>query len=274
VSPIIAIAGTGWIIAAVVMTLLWLWQRRTKNAAAADAGWTALVAGLAIFDATQANGMPGRRLAIASMMGSWGARLTVHLLYDRVLGKPEDGRYGELRRAHGWRADRWFFWVFQSLAAAAVFFSLPALIAVVNPALEFSPIEYAAAALWAIAFAGESTADRQLLHFKMEPANAGRTCQVGLWRYSRHPNYFFEWLMWIAYALFAAASPWGWLAAACPLVMLYLLLRVTGIPPNEAQALRTRGDDYRDYQRTTSAFVPWLPAREAVRSSAVNSSDV
>ena len=183
VPPLVAIAGTGWIAAAAVMTLLWLWQRRTKNASIADAGWTALVAALAVFDATQANGMPGRRLAIASMMGSWGARLTVHLLYDRVFGKAEGGRYRELRSVHGAQADRWFFWIFQAQAAAAVFFSLPALFAAVNQAPEFSPMEYAAAALWAIAFAGESTADRQLLHFKMEPENAGRTCQVGLWRY-------------------------------------------------------------------------------------------
>jgi steroid 5-alpha reductase family enzyme len=154
-----------------------------------------------------------------------------------------------------------------------VFFSLPALLAVVNPAPEFSLLEYAAAALWAVAFAGESTADRQLLHFKMEPTNAGRTCQQGLWRYSRHPNYFFEWLIWVSYALFAAASPWGWLASACPLVMLYLLLRVTGIPPTEAHALVTRGDEYREYQRTTSAFVPWVRRREAISSSAVKSTD-
>src|SRR5207253_10734062 len=119
-----------------------------------------------------------------------------------------------------------------------------------------------AASLLAVSSAGESTAYRQLLHFKMEPENAGRTCQVGLWRYSRHPNYFFEWLMWVAYALFAAASPWGWLASACPLVMLYLLIRVTGIPPNEAQALRTRGEEYREYQRATSAFMPWLRRRQ------------
>jgi steroid 5-alpha reductase family enzyme len=274
VPPLVAIAGTGWIVAAVVMTMLWVWQRRTTNAAVVGAGWTALVAGLAIFDATQANGMPGRRLAIASMMGSWGARLAVYLLYDRVIGKAEDRRYSEIRRAHGGRADRWFFWFFHVHAAAAVFFSLPALVTVVNPDPEFSPLEYAAAALWAIAFAGESTADRQLLHFKMEPANSGRTCQVGLWRYSRHPNYFFEWLMWIACALFAAASPWGWLTVACPVVMLYLLLRVTGIPPNEAQALRTRGEEYREYQRTTSAFVPWLRSGSPVNSSAVKSSDV
>ena len=240
------------------MTALWALQRRTRNAAIADAGWTALVGGLAVFYATQSHGMPGRRLAIASMMGSWGARLTVYLLYDRVLGKPEDGRYLEIRTTRN-QPDTWFFRFFQAQAAAAVFFSTPALFAVINPAPDFAPIELTAAGLWIVGFAGETTADRQLLHFRMDPDHQGLTCQTGLWRYSRHRNYFFEWIMWIAYALFASASPWGWLTAACPVVMLYLLVRVTGIPPAEAQALRSRGDEYLRYQQTTSAFVPWPP---------------
>jgi Predicted membrane protein len=138
---------------------------------------------------------------------------------------------------------------------------------VLNPADEFSVVEFVAAALWVIGFAGESTADRQLLHFRLDPQNRGRTCQLGLWRYSRHPNYFFEFLMWVAYALFASATPFGWIAFACPAVMLFLLLKVTGIPATEAQALRTRGDEYHEYQRTTSVFVPW-PRRSPTAASA------
>ena len=249
----------GWIVAFAVMTLLWAWHLRLKNAGIVDAGWTALVGGLSVFYALRiVDGMPGRRLAVAAMLGSWGARLTVMLLYDRVLRRPEEGRYANLRQRKGTGANRWFFWFFQAQALAAIFFSIPALIAVLNPSDEFSAVELVAAALWVVAFAGESTADRQLLHFKMDPGNRGKTCQVGLWRYSRHPNYFFEWLMWVAYALFASATPLGWIAFACPAVMLFLLLRVTGVPATEAQALRTRGDEYREYQRTTSVFVPWL----------------
>jgi steroid 5-alpha reductase family enzyme len=258
VSTLVVLAGLGWIAAAGVMAALWALQLRTRNAGVVDAGWTALVAGLAIFYATQAHGMPGRRLAIASMMGSWGARLTIYLLYDRILGKPEDGRYAELRRSRA-HANRWFFWFFQAQAAAAVVFSTPALFASLNPAPEFAPIEIAGAALWIVGFAGETTADRQLLHFKMDPENKGHTCQVGLWRYSRHPNYFFEWTIWIANALFAAASPWGWVSVVCPATMVYLLVKVTGVPATEAQALRSRGDSYRRYQETTSAFIPWWP---------------
>jgi steroid 5-alpha reductase family enzyme len=102
-------------------------------------------------------------------------------------------------------------------------------------------------------------ADSQLQSFKSNPANRSATCRVGLWRYSRHPNYFFEWLIWVAFAVFAMGSPYGYVAAFAPLLMLFFLFRVTGIPATEAQALRSKGDDYRQYQRTTSAFVPWFP---------------
>jgi steroid 5-alpha reductase family enzyme len=255
------LASPAWIAAFGVMLLGWMWQRRSKNAAIVDVAWTALVGGLAIFYAVRfANGLLARRLAVAAMFGSWGARLAIMLLHDRVLGRPEEGRYAELRRRKGAGSDRWFFWFFQAQGLAAIVFAMPALLAVLNPALAFTPLEFTAVALWIVGFTGESTADRQLLYFKLNPENAGRTCRMGLWRYSRHPNYFFEWLMWVAYALFAAAAPHGWMAFACPAILLFLLLRVTGIPPTEAQALRTR-EDYREYQRVTSAFLPWFPRR-------------
>ena len=264
------LAGAGWILATAVMALVWLWHLRLRNAAIVDAGWAFLVGGLAVLYAVLGDGWPPRRAAIAFMMGSWGARLTVYLLYDRVFGRPEDGRYADLRRRHGDGANAWFFWFFGARAVAAVFFSLPALLAVLNTAEGFSPFEFAAAALWIVAFTGEVTADRQLERFKSDRANEGRTCQAGLWRYSRHPNYFFESLMWVAYATFASGSPWGWIAWVCPATMVVLLVKVTGIPPTEAQALRTRGDEYREYQRTTSAFVPWFTHGRETAETAEN----
>ena len=99
----------------------------------------------------------------------------------------------------------------------------------------------------------------QLALFKAQPASKGRVCDFGLWKYSRHPNYFFEWLVWIAYFVFALGSPWAWVGLASPLLMLFFLTRMTGIPPAEARALASRGDAYRDYQRRTSAFIPWFP---------------
>jgi steroid 5-alpha reductase family enzyme len=249
--------AAAWMLAAVVMAALWMWQKRMRNAGVADAGWTLLVGGLAVAYAWTGDGAWTRRSAIGWMMGSWGARLGVFILWDRVFGRAEGPRYQTMRARWGERADAEFFWFFQRQALASVFFSLPALFASMNSVPALSPLELGAAGLWIVGFAGETTADRQLLRFKRNPANRGRTCQGGLWRYSRHPNYFFEWVTWVAYGLFASASPWGWIALACPAAMFYFLVRVTGVPPSEAQALRSR-DDYRAYQRTTSAFVPWF----------------
>ncbi len=253
------LVGGALLAVSATMAALWFVQRRTRNAGIVDVGWAFSVGALAVLAAVVLDGWLGRRIAVATIMAIWSVRLGSYLLRDRVLGRPEDGRYAEMRRAWGASVDAQLFWFFQTQALAAVFFALPALLASSNAAVGLSALEQAALMLWVAAFAGELTADQQLEQFKREPSSRGRTCRVGLWRYSRHPNYFFEWLMWVAYALFAVASPFGWMALACPLAMLFFLFRVTGIPLAEAQALRTRGDDYRQYQRTTSAFVPWPP---------------
>ena len=135
------------------------------------------------------------------------------------------------------------------------------MLASADPYPALRPVETAAIGLWVLAFAGEASADRQLARCKADPSMRGRTCRTGWWRYSRHPNYFFEWAMWVAYGAFAIGAPFGVLALTCPVAMLYLLLRVTGIPATEAQAIRSRGDEYRRYRQTTSMFVP-LPPRE------------
>jgi steroid 5-alpha reductase family enzyme len=249
----------GWAGAAALMAVLWLWHLRLRNAGIVDVGWAMSVAGLAVFYGWFGPGDPARRAILAAMMATWGARLAWYLLHDRVLGRPEDGRYADLRARGSYAASWNFFPFFQAQAIAAWLLAIPAWIAALDPTAPFGVVEASAAAIWVVALLGESIADRQLERFKAQPANRGRTCRIGLWRYSRHPNYFFEWLIWVAYALFASASPYGWIAIACPLLMLYLLFRVTGIPATEAQAIRTRGDDYRHYQATTNAFVPWFP---------------
>lgn len=253
------LAATGWAISATLMAGLWAWHLRIRNAGIVDVGWSASLPLLALVYAAGAPGYLPRRLLIAGMVVAWGTRLAIYLLRDRVLGRPEDSRYADLRNRKSPAAALSFFPFFQAQSVVAVFLSLPVLIASFNPAPSLSPLEIAAVALWFAALVGESTADRQLERFKSRPESRGRTCREGLWRYSRHPNYFFEWLVWVAYALFALGSPWGWIGLTAPALMLYLLFRVTGIPATEAQALRSRGDDYRQYQATTSVFVPWLP---------------
>lgn len=248
----------GWAGAAVLMAGLWAWHLRLRNAAVVDVGWALSLALMAVAYAVVGGGDPTRRWVAGGLMGLWGARLALHLYRDRVQGGvAEDARYTDLRESWRTHLDARFFVFFQAQALLAALLSLPIALAATDPRPGLRAIELIAAALWAVALVGESAADAQLARFKADPRNRGRVCREGLWGTSRHPNYFFEWLVWVASALVATAAPWGWLAWACPLLMLYLLFRVTGIPATEAHALRSRGDAYRQYQQTTSAFVPW-----------------
>ncbi|MEO8584775.1 MAG: DUF1295 domain-containing protein [Acidobacteriota bacterium] len=244
-----------------MMTALWAWHFRLNDAGIVDPGWAAGIGLVSILYASLGSGWQPRRAAVAAMGLIWSVRLAVHLA-RRMHGKPEEGRYQALRAEwarEGANVPRRFLFFFLFQGLLDVFLSLPMLLAVLNPQPHFSVWEAAGAVLWLFSLAGESLADRQLVAFKKDPASRGKTCDAGLWRYSRHPNYFFEWLVWMAWLVFALGSPWGVAAVLCPSLMLFFLLRVTGIPATEEQALRSRGEEYRRYQRTTSAFVPWFP---------------
>jgi steroid 5-alpha reductase family enzyme len=251
----------GWLGVSLMMLALWAHQRSTKDASAVDVGWAAGLGLLAIFYAIFAPGDPGRRLLIGFLAGFWSFRLASYLLTHRVIGKEEDGRYQTLRTRWGDRAQWNFFIFYQAQGFLDVVLSLPFLVISFNRSPSFHPLELAGVALWTVAIIGETIADRQLAAFRSSSANQGKTCRSGLWRYSRHPNYFFEWLIWCAYGLIALTAPHGWLGFASPMIMLFFILKITGIPPTEERALESRGDDFRDYQRTTSAFVPWFPKR-------------
>jgi len=243
-----------------VMAGVWRVAVRIRNAGIVDVAWSANFGLLALLAMALGRGHLPRRLLIGGMTLLWSLRLAVYL-HRRIMGHHpvEDGRYVQLRRDWAPHADRRFFWFFELQAALNLVLAAPLFLAAANPAPSVHPLEWAGLALWAVALAGESLADRQLDAFRRDPANRGKTCRAGLWRYSRHPNYFFEWLVWVAYFAFALASPGGWATVYCPALMLTFLFRVTGIPATEAQALKSRGDDYREYQRTTSAFFPWFP---------------
>jgi steroid 5-alpha reductase family enzyme len=261
VTPALHLLLLGWLVAATVMALLWLIHLPMRNAAIVDFGWAFLLPTLAIFYSTIAPGYPPRRWLLAAMAAVWGYRLAFYLLFTRIIGHPEEGRYVDLRQSWKTNLPLKFLIFFQAQALLDVLLSLPFALAALDSYATLRWNEFAAAALWAAAFAGEAASDAQLHAFKSNPANKGKTCNAGLWRLSRHPNYFFEWLIWVAYALYAIFAPWGWLALLCPALMLFFLFRVTGIPATEAQALRSRGDEYRRYQQTTSAFVPWFPKK-------------
>jgi len=254
--------------------LLFLVARRLTNFGIVDVAWSLGFAPLAAFYGHFGGGAFSRRLLITTMAVVWSLRLGGYLA-RRVLGhlKTEDGRYRQLRL--DWAADlnAKMFQFFQFQALLLVALSVPFLLAARNPAPSLHSLEIAAAILWLFALFGETLADAQLAAFKRDHANRGRVCDSGLWRWSRHPNYFFEWLIWVAFAVFALASPWGWIALYCPALLLFFLLKVTGVSYTEDQLLRSKGEPYRRYQERTSAFVPWPPKPGASSQEAAASSD-
>lgn len=240
----------------------WVWHLRLRNAGVIDVVWGANQALAAAVFAALGGGWGPRRFAIAAMVGLTGLRLSWHLT-RRVLGHPEEGRYVALRQEWGAKGDihRIFLLFFLAQGVLVLALAVPFYLVAQNPAVGFAPLEKAALALFFVGFLGESLADAQLKAFKADPASRGKTCRAGLWRYSRHPNYFFEWLMWVSYALMALAAPYGWVALYAPLLMLHFLLNVTGVKYTEEQCLRSKGEDYARYQRETPMFFPRLPKK-------------
>ncbi len=250
-----------WLLAALLMSMGWAWQRRRRNIGIVDVLWAAGVGGAAIVMALLGEGAVLPRVLLGALGGMWSARLALHL-WHRVRGESEDGRYQHLRTHWNGHQGK-IFGFFQMQALLIVLFALPFASVAANPVSQPTPWLFVAVAIWVASVAGEALADRQLARFRANPANTGKTCRDGLWRYSRHPNYFFEWLHWFAYVALAVGSPLAWLSWAGPLVMFVFLRWISGIPYTEAQALRTRGDDYRDYQRTTPMLFPWFPRKSA-----------
>ena len=252
-----AAIGVGAAGASLAMLGFWLYQRRTHNAGIVDVVWATCVGALGLWFCWAADGLPERRLLLGGVVGVWSARLTAYL-YRRVAGMEEDGRYRELKEKWGEATQRNLFWFFQMQAVWSVLFALPLL----PGALSATPLGWLDAVAVVVAFValgGEALADRQLHAFRSDPTGQSRVCRRGLWRYSRHPNYFFEWVHWWAYVAFGFTGSYGWWALGGPALMLVFLLKITGVPPTEEHLLRSRGDAYREYQKTTSVFFPWPP---------------
>lgn len=248
-----------WLFVSFIMYVLFLVQRRTNDAGIVDVVWAACLALLAVVYALILDGYEPRKYLVMVIAGIWYMRLAVYLLFDRVIGREEDGRYQTIRKQWKNKAQLFLLGFFQIQALVALLLSISFLIAVMNPKPYLSFWDAIAICVWLIAFGGESIADYQLSRFRHQPENRGKTCRRGVWRYSRHPNYFFEWLHWLAYPLLALGSSYWIFTLLAPGMMLFFVLRVTGIPVTEAQALLSRKNDYQEYQKTTSAFFPWFP---------------
>jgi steroid 5-alpha reductase family enzyme len=246
-----------------LMLVVWLLHLPLKNAAVVDVAWPLGICMTSLLYCWQGNSALPRRMLLGSMVTIWALRLSLYLLFGRLLGKEEEGRYQALRKEYG--KDAWwrFLLFFQAQALSCVLLALPVFLASVSPLAELTKVEEFAALLWILAMCGEIMSDWQLARFKADKRNAGKVCREGFWAWSRHPNYFFEWLIWVSYALFALPSPWGFLGALSPALIYYFVNYVTGIPPTEAQALRSRGEAYAKYQREVSAFFPLPPEESA-----------
>lgn len=253
----LTLLATGLAIALAAFAVTWAISVRLRNYSFLDVAWSYGVAVLAPFYAAFGSGEPNRKWMMTALGAAWSVRLGTYILVRVLRQHPaEDVRYEALRAR--WRGKAKFFLFFELQALVVVIFSLPFLFVSFNPQRALHPLEISGLLLALLALCGEAIADRQMQRFKERPEAPGQVCQEGLWRYSRHPNYFFESLIWWAFFLVALPAPWGWTTLICPLLMLYFLLKVTGIPLTEEYAVKSKGEAYRKYQRTTSAFIPWF----------------
>ncbi len=241
-----------------VMLAGWLVERRRRNPAIADLLWAACISASALYLGLVAGGSMLSRLLVAMMGGIGGFRLFMHLL-QRMLIESTDARHRALRERAKDNGGRMFAF-FIGKAISATLFAVPLYVAAENPYDQARLWTWLAAGVYSIGLAGEAYADIQLATFRDQPRNRARTCRRGLWRYSRHPNYFFAFLHWCSYALLAVGVPWTLWSLTLLGPILAALVAMRRVRIVEAEAVRTRGEDYLAYQHATSAWIPWLPA--------------
>jgi steroid 5-alpha reductase family enzyme len=242
--------------AVALFAVMWWICVRVKNYGFLDVTWTLCIGLLALIDGVAGTGPVARRMMFTIVGLAWSLRLGLFVLARVLRHHPaEDKRYRTLRER--WKSPAEFLAFFELQALIAVVFSAPFLLASVAGDGNMAVLEWLGLAIAAVGTLGETIADAQSEAFKRSPRSDKRILDVGLWRYSRHPNYFFEMVVWIGFALAAFAVPLGWIAILCPVLIVYFLLRVTGIPLTEKHSLETHGQAYRDYQQRTSSFIPW-----------------
>jgi steroid 5-alpha reductase family enzyme len=249
-----------------VMTVAWLMQKRTGKSGLVDSSWTFGVGAIATTGALFpfSTAPTERQILVATLAAVWSIRLGSHIFHrNRATG--DDPRYRHMIQEWGFAAPRRMFWFLQSQAAVGVVFASAVGVAAHNPAPGLRPQDFAGVLVGLVAVSGEAFADHQLNHYRADPRNVGTICDAGLWRWSRHPNYFFEWLYWFAFPLIAidrsGHNPLGWFALVAPILMYWLLVHVSGIPALEQYMARSRRAAFHAYQQRTSKFFPFPPRR-------------
>lgn len=258
---VLELAGLGLLVTLAYMTCGWLTSVVRQDASTVDVFWGLGFVLLAVVFAVTGDGFVGRKALVAVLVGIWGLRLAGYILI-RNRGKGEDYRYQAFRQR--WGKSYWwvsFFQVFvlQGLLMWIIAMSLMAAESNARPQ-NFAALDVIGAAVWCVGFFFEAVGDWQLARFKADPANKGRVMRSGLWKYSRHPNYFGEATMWWGLYLIAAGTRWGFWTIFSPVLITFMLLRVSGVALLE-RAQKASKPEYQEYLESTSAFVPWFPRR-------------
>ena len=248
----------GLIGAFIVFVFLWALQWIRRDSGWVDVGWTAGVGILGAAAVFQTQGWQPRACLVGTLILIWSIRLVAYIIKDRLCSGEEDSRYQTLRTYFGKKAQLGFFFFFTSQSLLVVLFAIPLLPAINHPTPHWTLFDGLGTLLWLASMGGEWLADWQLTRFRRNPTNRGKVCRQGLWSRSRHPNYFFEWLQWVAYCLIAYNAPAAFLSLLGPIAIYLFLMKLTGIPHVEREALRKRGEAYAAYQREVPIFFPRL----------------
>lgn len=250
-----------------LMAVAWVVQQRSGNSGWVDTIWTFSVgivgAGAALWPLARES-PNARQWLVAALVSVWSLRLGSHIA-RRTAGITDDPRYASFAADWGAHAPRKMFVFLQNQALGSIPLVFAIFVASRFPSDSLRLQDYLGALILFAGIAGEALADSQLKAFRADPANKGSVCDVGLWRWSRHPNYFFEWFGWLAYPVIALSVnyPWSLATLLAPIFMYWILRHVTGVPPLEEQMLKSRGDRYRAYQARTSVFFPLPPRTRA-----------
>jgi steroid 5-alpha reductase family enzyme len=252
-----ALAGLGIILGA--QTLLWIVSVRLHDASIADAFWGIGFVLLAAVYCALSPALTPRSWVVAALIVLWGTRLSLHIV-GRSHGRGEDPRYQAMRAVHGqafwWRS---LFTVFWLQGAILWFVALPVLVAVrAAQPVSLTIVDGLGIALFVVGFGFEAVGDHQLARFRAEGGNRGKVLDTGLWRYTRHPNYFGDATLWWGVYAISASTPRGWLTLLSPVLMTLLLRHVSGVTLLE-DGLKASKPGYRAYIARTSAFFPWRP---------------
>ncbi len=253
-----------------LLVLVWVISLWRRDASVVDIFWGPGFVLTAAVYALLADGWEPRETLALGMVALWGLRLAAHILW-RSRGKGEDYRYVEMRQKHGdrfWWVSLFTVFVFQGVLLTLI--SAPLLQAIRSTRPEgWTAFDLAAVTLFAIGFLFEAVGDLQLTRFRANPANRGKVLRTGLWRYTRHPNYFGDAVVWWSFFLLALATPGAVWTLYSPVLMTFLLLKVSGVGLLEKKLSRTRSE-YADYVSRTNAFFPWFPKSGGLANGSSN----